>query len=176
MSSTCDLVAAFPTREDVQAALVDLERRGAVDADRIELVGLVDTTEELGRRASDREALRRFGVRSGTGLGVGTLVGAVLGGGAMLVTGVDPTPAAPVAGLIGGGLFGGAAGFFYGATANLPVTEGGLEAKATTDDESAGPTEIVIHLDDDGDAGLVEQQLRDLGAQRVDRRERPANR
>ena len=55
-------ITAMPWYADL-----DLERHGTVDADRIDLEGLVDTTDELGRRAADREVLRDLGTRSLSG-------------------------------------------------------------------------------------------------------------
>jgi hypothetical protein len=175
MTDTLDLVATFPHRSDVRPAVLDLERHGAVDADRIDLDGLVDTTEELGRRAADREVMADFGKRSLAGAGLGAAIGALLAGGITLLTGVDPQPAAPLAAAAGGAGFGGAAGFFYGIASRTPVTEAGLESAAHADgEEEDGPATIVIHLPDDEAATLVEDRLRQLGAQQVDRRARTA--
>src|SRR5829696_9620954 len=93
-TDTIDLVARFPRREDLKRAVLDLERHGTVDADRIDLTAVVDTTEELGRRSADRAAMHDFGHRSLSGAVVGAVAGAVVLGGIALVTGVDPQPAA----------------------------------------------------------------------------------
>jgi hypothetical protein len=153
-----DLVATFATRADVRRAVVDLERHGAVDADRVELEGLEDTTDELGRRAADREVVRDMGTRSLSGAVIGALIGLIVGGGIALLAGADLWAAAA----IGGALFGGAAGFFYGLAARTPVTESAIEGTTGRDD---GPATMIVHLDDDEAAGLVATRLRELGAE-----------
>jgi hypothetical protein len=167
-----DLVATFPDRADVRRAVVDLERHGTVDADAIELTGLVDTTDELGRRAADRAAMRDMGTRSLAGAVLGAVLGFLVAGGIALLAGVDPRPEAPLIAAVGGMFFGGAAGFFYGIAFRTPVTEAALEGGASRDEggAGAGPATMVVHLDDEGQARLVEARLRDMGAADVDLR------
>lgn len=164
-----DLVATFPDRADVKRAVLDLERHGTVDADRIELSGLVDTTEELGRRAADREVLRSMGTRSIAGSALGAVLGFLVLGGLALLLGADPRPEAPLAAAVGGMFAGGALGFFYGIAFRTPVTGAALEGATTSDGvDDTGPATMVVHLDDEGQAQLVEARLRDLGARDVD--------
>jgi hypothetical protein len=167
-AETVDLVARFADRHDVRRAVVSLERHGTVDADRIDLTGMVDTTDELGRRAADREAMNDFGKRSLTGSAIGAVSGAVLLGGIALITGVDPQPAAQLAAAAGGAGAGGALGFFYGIASRTPVTEDAVAGTATLDDEDAGPAELVIHLGDAADADGLGDELRRLGADAVE--------
>jgi hypothetical protein len=165
-----DLVATFPDRADVRRAVLDLERHGTVDADRIELSGLVDTTDELGRRAADRTAMHDLGTRSLVGAVLGAVIGAALFGALSLLTDLAPLIAA-----VSGAMFGGAAGFFYGIAFRTPVTEDALAA-TTAPDPGSAPEEsatMVVHLDDHGQARLVEARLRRLGARRVDLRSGP---
>jgi hypothetical protein len=166
-----DLVATFPDRADVRRAVVDLERHGTVDADAIELAGLVDTTDELGRRAADRQAMGDLGTRALAGAALGAALGFLLAGGIALLTGVDPRPEVPLLAAVGGLFFGGAAGFFYGIAFRTPVTDAALEGAAVRDSEDGtGPATMIVHLDDEGQARLVEARLRDLGARDVDLR------
>jgi len=161
---TLDLVASFPHRSDVKRAVLDLERD--LDADRIDLTGLVDTTQELGRREADRELAKDFGTRSLGGAVLGAVVGAVVVGGIVLATGVDPQPAAPLAATAGGAGAGGGLGFIYGIYSRTPVTEGGVESSATRVGDD-GRAQLVIHLDDPSDADGLGDRLRHLGADEV---------
>ena len=164
---TVDLVASFPNRDDVKRAVLDLERHGTVDADRIDLTGLVDTTQELGRREADRELGKDFGTRSVGGAVLGAVVGAVVVGGIVLATGVDPQPAAPLASMAGGAGAGAGLGFTYGIYSRTPVTEAGVESTATRDGDD-GPAQLVIHLGDPSDADGLGDRLRQLGAQEIE--------
>jgi hypothetical protein len=166
-----DLVATFPHRADVRRAVLDLERHGTVDADRIELSGLVDTTDELNRRAADREVMKDMGTRSVTGAALGAVLGFLVVGGIAMLLGADPRPAAPLAAAVGGMFAGGALGFFYGIAFRTPVTGDAIAGTTTQDGaEDDGPATIVVHLDDEGTARLVEARLRELGARDVDLR------
>jgi hypothetical protein len=165
---TVDLVARFPHRADVRRAIETLERHGTVDADRIDLTGLVDTTDELGRRAAGRESMHDFGKRSLSGVAIGAIIGAILLGGAIWISGVDPQPLAPLTAALAGAAGGGSIGFFYGIASRTTVTEAAMEGTARTDDEEPGPAEVVIHLGDPADADGLGDQLRRLGADQVE--------
>jgi len=164
MSTT--LVARFPTRADTQRAVVDLERHGAVDADNLELAAAPEATRERKRRAEDHEAVARLGVPAAVGGVLATILGAaVFAAVALAVVGTD-RPAVVVGSALGGGALIGALGFYWAAASRLPVTEDALVADAATDE----PGELVVHLPEGNDPGLIELRLRDLGAESVERR------
>jgi hypothetical protein len=150
------LVATFPTRRAGRDAVIELEKRGVVDADRIE----IREAPERSTAEVDREVVHQIAPPVLRGLAIGTVVGAVVGAGLTQLLGVDPQPEAPIAAALGVGAFGGAAGFFYGGARHIPVTEEALEMAA-----GEGEVHVVVDLNDGQDPAAVEHLLRDLGAE-----------
>jgi hypothetical protein len=157
------LRAEFTDADEARDAVLDLERTGVVDADRVEVSGGAPPADEAARRESDGR-LGRFAGRAAVGGIIGAVLGAALGAGGTLVLGVEPQPAAALGALLGLGAFGGAAGVFYGMTSKLPVTEGTAEAV----DPGAGRTvSLVVSVDDDHTAEKAKASLEGSGARSV---------
>jgi hypothetical protein len=153
------LRARFSTPEAGRAAVIDLERHGVADADRIRVQGLPDPVDEEARREMDHETAAGMVGPAVIGATGGAVVGALLGLALGVALGIDPV------GLVVLGLaaFGAMAGFFYGGARRLPVTEGALEAPAAR----GTPVEVVIDLRDREQAELVRLRLEQAGAIRV---------
>ena len=166
MTAGSRLVAQYPDADKARSAILELERRGLVDAERVELEGFADPAAESTRRAADRRAGRTASRGAVAGVAIGTAAGAVLAGGITLALGVDPQPAAPLGAFLGGGAFGGAMGFFYGLGSRLPVTD---DAVAAVDRGNGRPVALVVSIDQQDDADAIRSHL-EHGATRVESR------
>jgi hypothetical protein len=163
------LIADFPSADSGRAAVVELERRGLVDADRVRLEGVSDPLEEGHRRSEDAQAGRLVGRRALIGGGLGSLVGAAVGAGLSVLIGMDPQPTAAIACAMGVALFIGALSAYYAVGSGLPVTGGALEAVDTV---GPGGVRLVVDLDRHIGEDRVRARLEACGASRVARARR----
>ena len=157
---TTRVEAEFAQADQARDAVIDLERRGLTDADRVELVGFADPRDEETRRTADRRVARSAGRRAAFGGILGTIGGAIVGGGLTLLLDVDPQPLAGIAAAVGGALFVGALGFFYGLAARLPVSDGANEA---VDPGPGRPVQVILHLDDPEAVAAARSRLEAAG-------------
>ena len=93
--------AEFQHADQARDAVIDLERRGLTDAERVELVGFADPRDESTRRIADRQVAQSAGRRAAVGGAIGMVVGALIGAGMTLLLGIEPQPTAALGG--GGG-------------------------------------------------------------------------
>ena len=157
---TTRLEVEFQDADRARDAVIELERRGVTDADRVELTGFADPSEESTRRRSDRQvatvAARRAGV-SGT---VGAVVAALLGAGVTLLLDLEPQPAVALGTAAGVGLLVGALTGYWALASRLPVTDGALEA---VDPGPGRAVQVVLHLDDPDSLSAARSTLEDAG-------------
>ena len=95
--------AEFEHADQARDAVINLERRGLTDAERVELVGFADPSDESTRRIADRQVARSAGRRAAVGGAIGTVTGALIGAGMTLFFGIEPQPAAALGAAAGGG-------------------------------------------------------------------------
>jgi hypothetical protein len=84
------LRARFSTPEAGRAAVIDLERHGVADADRIRVQGLPDPVDEEARREMDHETAAGMVGPAVIGATGGAVVGALLGLALGVAVGIDP--------------------------------------------------------------------------------------
>jgi hypothetical protein len=166
MSTHDTLVAEFTDAHAGREAVIELERRGAVDADRIELEGTADPRAESTRRESDARTGRFVARRTIIGGAVGAVVGAALGAGITYLLDMESQPAAAIGAAVAFGLFLSALAAYWTVAAGLPVTEGVIEAVEPPAD---GPVRVVIHLEEGSDEALLRPHLEEIGAVDVER-------
>ena len=137
--------AEFQHADQARDAVIDLERRGVTDAERVELVGFADPRDESTRRIADRQVAQSAGRRAAVGGAIGMVIGALIGAGMTLLLGIEPQPTAASGAAAGGALFIGALAGYYVLVARLPVTDGANEA---VDPGPGQAVKLTRHLDD----------------------------
>lgn len=153
--------AEFPDADRAREAVIELERRGVTDADRVELVGFADPTEESTRRRSDRQVATGAALQAGVSGAVGALLAALLGAGVTLLLDLEPQPAVALGTAAGAGLLVGALTGYWAMASRLPVTDGALEA---VDPGPGGAVQVVLHLDDPDALSTARSTLERAGA------------
>jgi hypothetical protein len=170
-----NMIAVYPTVEAAREAVTRLERKG-IEAGNIELLGAAaegaaEPQTNLEQRQADMAMTGRVGRRSAVGIVIGAVIGAVVVGLAALVADavVDlPGPTGTVVGMgvLGGALFGGFGGLFYGGATGLPVSDAWSE---TFEAVKQGQTAVAVHSQQADQVRDALDALRDTGATRLSR-------
>ena len=152
--------AEFEHADQARDAVINLERRGLTDAERVELVGFADPSDESTRRIADRQVARSAGRRAAVGGAIGPVTGALIGAGTTLFFGIEPQPSAALGAAAGGALFIGALAGYYALAARVPVTDGANEA---VDPGPGQAVKVILHLDDPRAAEAARSSLGSAG-------------
>jgi hypothetical protein len=170
-----NLIAVYPTVEAAREAVTRLERKG-IEGGNIELLGAgaegaAEPQTNIEQRRADMALTGAVGKRSGVGFAIGAAIGAVVVAVAALIAdaAVDipgPTGGVVLLGAIGGALFGGFAGFFYGGATGLPVSDAWSE---TFEAVKEGQTAVAVHSQQADQVEDALEALRDSGATRLSR-------
>lgn len=157
---TTRLAAEFQDADQARDAVIDLERRGVTDAERVELIDFADPTDEATRRTSDHHVATTMGRRATVGGLAGALPAAVVGAGVTFLFDLEPQPAAALGAAAGAALFVGAITAYWTMAARLPVTDGAMDA---VDPGSGRSVQVVLHLEDPDAVATARSRLERAG-------------
>ena len=170
-----NMIAVYPTVEAAREAVTRLERKG-IEAGNIELLGAgaegaAEPQTNLEQRQADMAVTGEVAKRSGVGLAIGAVIGAVVVALAALVAEAVFDLPGPTGGLLliaalGGALFGGYAGVFYGGASGLPVSDAWSE---TFEAVKQGQTAVAVHSQRADQVDDAIEALRDSGTSRLTR-------
>lgn len=164
------VVAEFRDPAVARQAMLDLEGIG-VDAQAINLVDRAASVpaqniERSGELDAAGDTAKRY---VGGGL-VGAVVLAVVGAGAGLLSGVDPTSLALIGGAMCGAIVGFVLGGYWGGARKLPVNADALDTY-TIDRAGAEPIQLQVQAHSEDQARKTVEVLRNAHADTVDLRD-----
>ena len=170
-----NVIAVYPTVEAAREAVTRLERTG-IEAGNIELLGAgaegaAEPQTNVEQRQADMAVTGAVGKRSAVGLAIGAVIGAVVVAlAALAAEAIFDIPGATggllLIAALGGALFGGYAGFFYGGASGLPVSDAWSE---TFEAVKQGQPAVAVHSQRADQVDDAIEALRDTGATRLSR-------
>jgi hypothetical protein len=154
------LIAHFEDADAARDAAFELEAKGFDAADVVVHVPTDALVQRDQVAAVDLEVTGELWRHSLAGLLLGAIAGATLLTVLVMLAVRDAAGLAVVLAALGGAMFGGYAGFFWGGASRLPVNEQVFDTEAP----AANEVDVEVLVDDEQEATLAKAVLRDHGA------------